>query len=917
MSTPGSRVPHRVTLLGLLSCALACGEGLDSLGTSSAAVTQPSVVSLTLINADTDQPISQFDPIENGATIDLLQLPTKNLNLRANTSPSTVGSVRFGFDSRSSYRVENVAPYALAGDSNGNYYAWTPSLGAHVVTATPYSSSSGGGTAGTTFSRTFEVVSGAAPTAPSDGGAGATDAGTSAPDAGTIADGGTPTDGGSATDAGDDEVGGVDAGVQPVSPGLSGELKVWHPITLTIQGPAASETGTPNPFLDYRMNVTFSQGTRSFTVPGYFAADGNAAESSAASGSAWRVHFVPDTQGSWTYHVSFRSGAGIAVSTDPAAGTPLSGVDGLTGSFSVGSSDKTGRDHRAHGLLRHIGGHHLQFAGSKQYFLKGGADSPENFLAFHEFDQTPAKHVYQPHAGDFRPGDPTWQGGKGRNIIGALNYLAAKGMNSVYFLTMNVGGDGKDVWPWTSSSERYRFDVSKLAQWEVVFSHMDRLGLMLHVVTQETENDQLLDGGALGVQRKLYYRELVARFGHHLALVWNLGEENTNTTTERKAFAQHLKAIDPYDHPVVLHTYPGQYDAVYDPLLGDAHFDGPSLQLGSMGGVHSETIKWLNDSAAAGRKWVVTLDEIGPASTGVVPDAVDPSHDAVRKQALWGNLMAGGGGVEWYFGYSYAHHDLTCEDWRSRDAMWDQTRIALEFFQQHLPFHRMRHADALTSATNDYVFASPGEVYAVYLPTGGTTQLDLGSCTGTFSVRWYNPRTGGALQTGSTASITGPGQVSLGQPPSEGSQDWAALVRFTGTGTCGGASTGGGSDPTSADTEVAGFTLINADTDQPIVGFDPVPEGAVIDLSTLPTVNLTLRANTQPAVVGSVRFGLDGNPNHRVESAAPYALFGDTNGHYNAWNLGSGVHTVTGTPYSGGQASGTAGVAKTLQFTLK
>ena len=53
-------------------------------------------------------------------------------------------------------------------------------------------------------------------------------------------------------------------------------------------------------------------------------------------------------------------------------------------------------------------------------------------------------------------------------------------MNSVYFMAMNVEGDGKDVWPWTSDAERYRFDCSKLAQWEIVFSHMDRCGIMLH-----------------------------------------------------------------------------------------------------------------------------------------------------------------------------------------------------------------------------------------------------------------------------------------------------------------------------------------------------------------------------------------------------------------------------------------------------
>ena len=62
---------------------------------------------------------------------------------------------------------------------------------------------------------------------------------------------------------------------------ISGELRRWHKVTLTLNGPSASETGTPNPFLNYRMNVTFTNGGLTYTVPGYFAADGNAANSSA------------------------------------------------------------------------------------------------------------------------------------------------------------------------------------------------------------------------------------------------------------------------------------------------------------------------------------------------------------------------------------------------------------------------------------------------------------------------------------------------------------------------------------------------------------------------------------------------------------------------------------------------------------
>ncbi|MGL5083468.1 MAG: putative collagen-binding domain-containing protein, partial [Microcoleaceae cyanobacterium] len=381
-------------------------------------------------------------------------------------------------------------------------------------------------------------------------------------------------------------------------------------------------------------------------------------------------------------------------------------------------------------------------------------------------------HRYQPHVQDWKSGDPTWQNGEGKGIIGAVNYLASEEMNSIYFLTNNLKGDGQEVFPWTNPNERLRFDVSKLDQWEVVFSHMDKQGIQLHVVTQEQENDQDLDGGDLGVTRKLYYRELVSRFGHHLGVNWNLGEENTNTTQQRKDFASYIRDLDPYDHQIVVHSYPGQHKVVYNPLLGFTDLDGASLQTSS---TNRSTQNWVDLSAAAGHPWIVTVDEIGPPSDGVKPDAVDPAHDSVRKDHLWGNLMAGGAGVEWYFGFAYEDDDLDTENWRSRDLMWDQTRHALDFFQDHLPFTEMKHMNEITSVSNDYVFAKAGEVYAVYLLDGGTTNINLPN--GNYTVQWYNPRSGGDLQLGTVTDITGGGSVSLGQAPSETSKDWVALVQ--------------------------------------------------------------------------------------------------------------------------------------------
>ena len=126
---------------------------------------------------------------------------------------------------------------------------------------------------------------------------------------------------------------------------------------------------------------------------------------------------------------------------------------------------------------------------------------------------------------------------------------------------MNIGGDDRNVFPYLDYNERLRMDVSRLDQWEIVFEHADTLGMFLHFKTLETENELLLDNGDLGVQRRLYYRELMARFAHHLALNWNLGEEiNDATTTQKRAWARFFADNDPYKHHIVIHN-------------GDTHFD--------------------------------------------------------------------------------------------------------------------------------------------------------------------------------------------------------------------------------------------------------------------------------------------------------------------------------------------------------
>lgn len=118
------------------------------------------VDNFVLYNADTDQPVAGYDPMPANATINFAAIGTKNLSIRAKTSPSPVGSVRFDYDGDVGYHVDNTAPYCIAGSSGGVCHPWTPALGNHTLKATPFTASGAGGTAGTPRSIAFTVQDG-------------------------------------------------------------------------------------------------------------------------------------------------------------------------------------------------------------------------------------------------------------------------------------------------------------------------------------------------------------------------------------------------------------------------------------------------------------------------------------------------------------------------------------------------------------------------------------------------------------------------------------------------------------------------------------------------------------------------------------------------------------------------------------
>ncbi len=61
--------------------------------------------------------------------------------------------------------------------------------------------------------------------------------------------------------------------------------------------------------------------------------------------------------------------------------------------------------------------------------------------------------------------------------------------------------------------------------------------------------------------------------------------------------------------------------------------------------------------------------------------------------------------------------------------------------------------------------------------TSGATDLDLSGANGSFSVKWFNPRTGGKLVDSVVRAVPGGAKVSLGTPPAEAGEDWLAVIR--------------------------------------------------------------------------------------------------------------------------------------------
>ncbi|MEM9282884.1 MAG: DUF5060 domain-containing protein [Verrucomicrobiota bacterium] len=761
-----------------------------------------------LINANSNSEIRTLtDPavinIDNSADGSSL-----NIEAKVNGSP---GSVRFTLSgTENDTPTENVAPYALKGDSSGNFVSWTPAVGNYTLTAELYSGGGGSGTLLDSSTIQFSVIN-QADTTPQ------TLTVTNGAGSGTYAPGTIVSISAAAPPSGQifDQWSGDTAGIADVfaanttltmpaattavsasyrTPPVNGQITVggdlmqWHEVIVDLTGPASSETADPNPFLHFRYNVHFTGPSgQTFLLPGYFAGNGSGGN----AGSIWRVHFNPDEVGVWNYSVSFRQGTNVAVDLSPTAGTPNPSYDGLSGQFTITESDKTGEDFRApaRGMLVNRGHSYLTFGGSGRPFLYTGPGIPENFLGYRGFTNTTVGigHNFTVHESNWNTGDPDWNNGAGRALIGAINYIADQGGNALYLMSNTVGGDAHDVFMHLdANNSKDRYDNLKLDQWAIALNYAQQRGIFIHwhLAEHENPNKHYYGTQAIPALRQLFYRMMVARFGHHNGIKWNLMEETTWDEDDRRAQAAYLKAIDPYDHPLTFQLGGIGLDfSEYDLHLGETNFDAFSFQ-----GNNSNDAMWneirnsIASSVNAGAAWTAAWDEPQKIENDLTDN--NNGYPLGRYGKMWPCLMAGGDGFMWYIQQDGGGHgfDQRIEDFTIMGPAMNWSRYIRDFLSplpllEMVPTRAGLNQGLTVTSGPAYMLSKAGVSYAIYRRDGGNgISLDLSAANGTFSIKWFDPRNGG-FHLGTKTTVQGGSVVDLGSAPNNLNEDWAVLVQ--------------------------------------------------------------------------------------------------------------------------------------------
>lgn len=493
--------------------------------------------------------------------------------------------------------------------------------------------------------------------------------------------------------------------------GHIGSFAKWRRVELSLLGPDTKARGEPNPFTVVVEGLFTAPSGKQWKVPGFYDGDGHGGP----DGMAWKVRFSADELGEWSF---------TSQSVDAS-------LHGWTATFTVTAAPADAAGMYRSGRLEVVGtaANQIRYLKCREgpYWLKAGCDDPENFLGKSSNYDTNAKRM------------------------AAIDYLAAKGINSLYIMTHNLDGDDKDVWPWLGRTAKEakangganaRFDVATLEEWRQLFDHMQAKGVVVYLVLED-------DSAWKGYDHARYYREMVARFGYLPALLFNFNEEyNENyTLPEALDFMRQLKDLDPFQHPRGIHNV----NAPTDAYISATQVDFTSIQTKGTSPLehHRMTVDWIQRCRALQHR--------------VLMIGYDEGRPEEDRRAWWSAYL--GGGV--WEAHVRPPYDRPVSAW---ETVWTELGGARAFMEL-LPFWEMEPANDVVENGMAFCLAKRGEVYAFYLPEGGPIEISLPP-GGPFTAAWWNPGNGkhGRLQ---NEQVLSGGRQKLIAP---NAGDWAVRV---------------------------------------------------------------------------------------------------------------------------------------------
>lgn len=475
-----------------------------------------------------------------------------------------------------------------------------------------------------------------------------------------------------------------------------------------VEFPDSSPVG--NPF-EVVLDVTFTHeptGTR-LTLPGYY-----------AGGLVWKAGFMPTHTGKWSW---------VTSSPDP-------DLDGIRGSVLCLDSELPG-------LLAADPDHP-----HKWKFSDGDVVVPMAFRM--EFFFEPATLAEFTAAADFLRQSV-------RGHLYETRLLDEKGWYG-----------GRHDWIFEGSWTAHQFD---LAVWDRMEQRMEVLterGLGAHVMFYSD------DGGKPGWAGRspteaLVIRYAVARLAGYPVVWFNTGIDIAEYRSQADVdwFGAQLRSLDPYDHPISSRHGGGSGGIV---MQGQT-FDSDGLSTASID-------RMLQ--IFSGPTIPVSFDDAWGENRPSHP-LKDHTPQDIRR-AFWkcvvvggtGGLVRGGGdGLpdDGYFSIRTIAQDLESEQWLSLIGPFVRDRLGRTFADM-VPSPGLVSGNAYCladPARHKLLYFAPG-VNDTYDPGGGAVGVRLSGESGSWSARWFNPRTGGETSAG---TLAGGADRTLAPPSSD---DWVLLL---------------------------------------------------------------------------------------------------------------------------------------------